>query len=54
LIIGSGIGENFVASDIAAILAVTNKFQYLEDDQIAILSKDSFVIVKQEWEKGSK
>ncbi|MEK9687913.1 MAG: glutamine--fructose-6-phosphate transaminase (isomerizing), partial [Gammaproteobacteria bacterium] len=51
LIIGSGIGENFVASDIAAILAVTNKFQYLEDDQIAILSKDSFVIVNKNGKK---
>jgi len=51
LIIGSGIGENFVASDIAAILAVTNKFQYLEDDQIAILFKDSFVIVSKNGKK---
>jgi glucosamine--fructose-6-phosphate aminotransferase (isomerizing) len=51
LIIGSGIGENFVASDIAAILAVTNQFQYLDDDQIAILSKDSFVIVSKDGKK---
>jgi glucosamine--fructose-6-phosphate aminotransferase (isomerizing) len=51
LIIGSGIGENFVASDIAAILAVTNKFQYLEDDQIASLSKDSFEIVNKNGKK---
>ena len=53
LIIGSGIGENFVASDIAAILAVTNKFQYLEDDQIATLFKDDFVIVNKNGKKVS-
>lgn len=35
LIIGLGIGENFVGSDIQAMLPVTNRFIYLENGDIA-------------------
>jgi len=35
LIIGVGIGENFIASDIQAMLPVTNRFIYLENGDVA-------------------
>ncbi len=41
LIIGLGIGENFVASDTLALLPVTRRFIYLEENEIAILTIDN-------------
>jgi len=39
LIIGIGEGENFIASDVPAILRHTKKVIYLEDGEIALLTK---------------
>ncbi|OAH97847.1 glutamine--fructose-6-phosphate aminotransferase [Methylomonas methanica] len=44
LVIGVGIGEYFIASDIAALLPVTQRFIFLEDGDIAELKIDSLVI----------
>ncbi|WKJ90655.1 glutamine--fructose-6-phosphate transaminase (isomerizing) [Methylomonas montana] len=44
LVIGIGIGEYFIASDIAALLPVTQRFIFLEDGDIAELKIDSLVI----------
>jgi len=44
LVIGTGKGENFVASDVAAILRHTNKVVYLEDREVALVDPESFVI----------
>lgn len=40
LIIGVGKGENFIASDVPAILNYTKKIIYLKDRQLAVLKKD--------------
>ncbi|ANZ22281.1 glutamine--fructose-6-phosphate aminotransferase [Buchnera aphidicola (Diuraphis noxia)] len=39
LIIGLGIGENFIASDQIALLNITKRFMYLEDGDIAVIKK---------------
>jgi glucosamine--fructose-6-phosphate aminotransferase (isomerizing) len=42
LVVGIGENENFLASDVSAILAYTKQVIYLEDGEIAVLKKDSF------------
>ena len=44
LVIGVGIGENFIASDQLALLPVTNRFMYLEEGDIAKLTRDSIKV----------
>ncbi len=44
LIIGVGEGENFVASDIPAIIEYTKKAIYLADYQVGVVKKDSIEI----------
>ncbi|ABI82439.1 glutamine--fructose-6-phosphate transaminase (isomerizing) [Francisella tularensis] len=41
LVIGVGIDENFISSDALSLLPVTNKFSYLDEGDIAIISKDN-------------
>ena len=41
LVIGVGIGENFISSDQLALLPITNRFIYLEEGDIARLTRDS-------------
>ena len=41
LIIGLGIGENFIASDTLALLPVTRRFIYLEENEIAVITTES-------------
>ncbi len=44
LVIGDGEGENFVASDISAVLDYTKRVVFLDDGQIATVTKDSYKI----------
>jgi len=44
LVIGVGIGENFIASDQLALLPVTDRFMFLEDGDIACLSRESIQV----------
>jgi glucosamine--fructose-6-phosphate aminotransferase (isomerizing) len=44
LVIGVGIGENFIASDQLALLPVTNRFMYLEEGDIAKLTRNSITV----------
>ena len=44
LVIGLGIGENFIASDVAALLPVTQRFMFLEDGDIAALTTDAIQV----------
>ncbi len=45
LLIGLGEGENFIASDVSAVLSVTRRVIYLEDGDVAILTADSVEIL---------
>lgn len=44
LVIGVGIGEYFIASDVSALLPVTQNFIFLEEGDIAQIQKDSLSI----------
>jgi len=44
LVIGIGIGENFIASDQLALLPVTNRFIFVEEDEIAAVSRDQVLL----------
>ncbi|MCP4065962.1 MAG: glutamine--fructose-6-phosphate transaminase (isomerizing), partial [Gammaproteobacteria bacterium] len=45
LVIGVGIGENFIASDQLALLPVTDRFMFLEEGDIADIRKDAIAIL---------
>jgi glucosamine--fructose-6-phosphate aminotransferase (isomerizing) len=45
LVIGLGEGENFIASDVAALLPVTRRFIILEDGDIADITKDTVRVI---------
>jgi len=44
LVIGLGIGENFIASDVSALLPVTQSFIFLEDGDVAKITRDQILI----------
>lgn len=54
LIIGKGEGENFIASDIPAVLKHTRDIYLLDDDEIAVITKDNISIYDNEGNKVGK
>jgi len=44
LVIGLGEGENFVASDVQALLPVTRRFQFLEEGDLAEIRRDGVTV----------
>ena len=48
LVIGVGIGENFIASDVFALQSVTQRFIFLEEGDIADISQHSLTIYDRE------
>ncbi len=48
VVIGHGIDENFVASDIAALLPVTRRFSFLEEGDVALVERTNITI----WDAG--
>ncbi|MEQ1598456.1 MAG: glutamine--fructose-6-phosphate transaminase (isomerizing) [Methylotenera sp.] len=50
LLIGLGEGENFIASDVSAVLSVTRKVIYLEDGDVADIRRDGVTIFGRDGE----
>jgi glucosamine--fructose-6-phosphate aminotransferase (isomerizing) len=51
LVVGIGEGENFLASDPAALLGYTSKVVYLQDQQLCVLTADSWHILDDDQER---
>lgn len=54
LVIGYGIGENFIASDPLALLSVTRRFAYLEEGDVAEITRTSADIYDREGNKVTR
>ena len=54
LIVGVGSGENFIASDIPAILSHTRKIYLLDENELAIISKDAIKFINEDGEEVKK
>jgi glucosamine--fructose-6-phosphate aminotransferase (isomerizing) len=50
VVIGLGIDENFVASDVAALLPVTRRFMFLDEGDVALVERTSVTI----WDESDK
>ncbi len=44
VVIGLGLGENFVASDVAALLPVTRNFMFLDEGDVAVVEREEITV----------
>jgi len=54
LIVGEGLNENFIASDTTSLVGFTDKFYFLDDNEIAFLYKDKIEFYNFKGEKINK
>ena len=54
LIVGYGEGENFIASDVPALLEHTRRVSYLDDGEVAFLYHDRIVVTDLEGRESAK
>lgn len=54
LLIGIGDGEHYVASDISALLPVTNRIVYLDEGDIVELTHGSFRVWDKDWNRVNR
>jgi glucosamine--fructose-6-phosphate aminotransferase (isomerizing) len=54
LVIGLGIGENFVASGVPALLPVTQRFIYLEQGDLAEITRESVTVFDSQGEETQR
>jgi glucosamine--fructose-6-phosphate aminotransferase (isomerizing) len=54
LLIGLGDGEFYVASDVSAILAQTREVVYLDDGDVAVLTRDGYTVLNQRAQQQEK
>lgn len=52
LVLGIGQGENFIASDVSAILGYTRRIIFFDDREIGVISRSDFIIT--DLEKGPR
>jgi glutamine---fructose-6-phosphate transaminase (isomerizing) len=54
VVIGLGSGENFVASDVAALLPVTRDFMFLEEGDVAVVERENIHIYDGDGETATR
>src|SRR5438132_2785425 len=54
VVIGLGVDENFVASDVAALLPVTRRFMFLEEGDVADIRRTSVKVLDKAGDKADR